>query len=1295
MDPSKYFSRIDCFIPYGTDDRPGELVEALQTSESVHHLYGLVDENRPHNLPDSCTAVAVNGLFSTQTFLRIAELCEADYCLLYQKTLPLQLGYHAMERLIRVADDTQAAMIYADHYAVTDGTRTGKPLIDYQQGSLRDDFDFGPLVLIRTEYLKAYAAQDELPGYKFAGWYDLRLFLSRKGKLFHINEYLYTETETDTRKSGEKNFDYVNPRNRTVQIEMEKACTDHLKQIGAYLAPDEFDNVNLDEGDFDYEATVIIPVRNRARTIEDAIRSVLSQKAKFKFNLIVADNHSTDGTTEIVARHAAENPDIIHLIPERDDLGIGGCWNMAIHHPACGRFAVQLDSDDLYSSTHTLQQIVDTFHAEKSAMVIGAYRMTDFSLQTLPPGLIAHNEWTPGNGRNNALRINGLGAPRAFFTPILRKLQIPNTSYGEDYALGLCFSRYYRIGRIYEELYLCRRWEGNSDAALSVERVNANNLYKDRLRTIELKARQQLNTRWNYQPTEEDFNTFFNEQLAAWDEVRRQYEALEQVQTRDLVFGDHNLTVQFNPTRITSASANITPKALAERPCFLCDLNRPKIQRALPIEGHYQLLVNPYPILPQHFTIPTRRHSPQIIMPHFQTMLKLAWRTPDMMFFYNGPVCGASAPDHMHLQAGKRDILPIERDWKSYETMLEKLFPILPEHEENMEEMLGRKSDCGLYLLKGYVCPVFVIRTIPAEQPCMLFDKLFRALPLYDGESEPRMNIICWRQSWNAGREDEIVTLIFPRKKHRPACYGNTGGENMLISPGALDMGGLLITPREDDFRRLTAEQAAGILREVTLTEEELQPTVERITGISRKEDEEDAAEDNTSAIPYDGKEPDVSVGIMSRQRIRFSLNATYSAKGNYVRGEQTVECSEGSILWNGNLYRELTFTPQEKNASFSLYNVTIGIKFHWERQETQIFSGTLKLVVEEEKIVAINQLPVEHYLISVISSEMSASASIEFLKASAVISRSWLYAQMEKRRLMSGHDRGFFSFIKNDSEMIRWYDREDHTIFDVCADDHCQRYQGITRASNEDVVKAVKATRGQILMSGNEICDARFSKCCGGATEEFEFCWEDTHKPYLVSIRDTAPDSTEGIRPALPNLQNETEAEEWIRSNPPAFCNTADKEILKQVLNDYDQETKDFYRWRVEYTQEELAELVRNNLKTDFGQIIDLTPVERGKGGHISRLKIIGTEHTLVIGKELEIRRILSHTHLFSSAFVVDKENVRNGIPGKFILTGAGWGHGVGMCQIGAAVMGAKGYRYDEILKHYYDGVDIHTVYP
>ncbi len=438
-------------------------------------------------------------------------------------------------------------------------------------------------------------------------------------------------------------------------------------------------------------------------------------------------------------------------------------------------------------------------------------------------------------------------------------------------------------------------------------------------------------------------------------------------------------------------------------------------------------------------------------------------------------------------------------------------------------------------------------------------------------------------------------------------------------------------------------------------------------------------------------KEPEISVGIVNAQEINFSLNMNYSAKGGTYRGEETVSFSEGGILWRGNLYQELTFTPMEEGASFSLYNVTIGINFHWERQETQIFQGTLKLVVEEGKITAINILPVEDYLISVISSEMKATSPLEFLKAHAVVSRSWLYAQMEKRHSLSGKEHGgFFSLIKSDTEYVRWYDREDHTIFDVCADDHCQRYQGITKATKETVVQAVQATRGQVMMMDGEICDARFHKCCGGATEEFETCWEDKHYPYLEATRDTAPDKNI----PLPDLTQESEADKWIRSAPRAFCNTQNKRVLAQILNHYDQETTDFYRWQVRYTQEELAELIRTRTKTDYGDILDLIPVQRGKSGRIIRLQIVGSKRSMCIGKELEIRRTLSDSHLFSSAFVVDKENVKKGVPASFLLTGAGWGHGVGLCQIGAAVMGERGYRYDEILLHYYKGAEVKTMY-
>lgn len=435
-------------------------------------------------------------------------------------------------------------------------------------------------------------------------------------------------------------------------------------------------------------------------------------------------------------------------------------------------------------------------------------------------------------------------------------------------------------------------------------------------------------------------------------------------------------------------------------------------------------------------------------------------------------------------------------------------------------------------------------------------------------------------------------------------------------------------------------------------------------------------------------KEPQISVGIVCAQEIHFTLNDYFSAKGECIQGNQTVCYSEGGILWKGKLYHELTFTPQKRSNSFSLYDVTIGINFHWERHETQTFMGTLKLVIDEGKICAINILPVEDYLISVISSEMSATSSLEFLKAHAVISRSWLFAQTEKRKVIGNKNDSFFSFIKNKNEYIRWYDREDHTLFDVCADDHCQRYQGITKASNQTVVEAVKATRGQLLMYGNQVCDARFSKCCGGATEEFEYCWEDKRFPYLKSIRDSKEQQT------LPDLTNEIEAERWIRSTPSAYCDSHDQKILSQILNNYDQETTHFFRWEVRYTQEELSELIRKSTHTDYGHIVDLVPIERGKSGRLSKLQIVGTKKTLIIGKELEIRRILSDTHLFSSAFIVDKVELKDGIPQWFFLSGAGWGHGVGLCQIGAAVMGENGYTYKEILLHYYKNADIRKFY-
>lgn len=480
--------QINCFLVANDIEATAATLHQLHQSPMVARIFLLSANAITIN---GCETLPIDCPTSTATLSSIAAHSDAAYTLLYTKTTPLVLGQFALERLVQVASDTAAGMVYADYYAEKDGTLSKNPTIDYQLGSVRDDFNFGSLLLLDTARLKAAVAACDTE-YRFAGLYDVRLRISEVASLLHLNEYLYTEVELDTRRSGEKQFDYVDPKNRAVQIEMEQACTAHLKRIGAYLAP-QFEPVDLACNDFENEASVIIPVRNRARTIADAIRSVLAQQTRFRFNLIIIDNHSDDGTGDIIEQCAQQDARVVHLVPERTDLGIGGCWNEGVQHAACGKFAVQLDSDDVYEHTHTLQTIVDKFYADKCAMVIGSYTMTNGTMQPIAPGLIDHKEWTPDNGRNNALRINGLGAPRAFYTPLLRQTKVPNTSYGEDYALGLRFSRHHQIGRIYESLYLCRRWEGNSDAALSIEKINANNAYKDKLRTLEIRARQALN----------------------------------------------------------------------------------------------------------------------------------------------------------------------------------------------------------------------------------------------------------------------------------------------------------------------------------------------------------------------------------------------------------------------------------------------------------------------------------------------------------------------------------------------------------------------------------------------------------------------------------------------------------------------------------------------------------------------------------------------------------------------------------------------------------------------------------
>ena len=1256
--------KIDLFLPCEYIDDAQNALSVLHEYKTVQHIHFLVsaDFAAHHQVPEGCTFVITDRLESSNTIVSIAENTDADYVMICTRHTTIGWGNNTLERFLRVADDTDAVMVYADHYKMVEGKMEKHPVIDYQSGSLRDDFDFGSLWCIKAQALVDYIAQPDREEYQFAALYDLRLYLSRVGEIFHLNEFLYSEAELDTRKSGEKQFDYVNPRNREVQIEMEKACTQHLGKVGALIDTTFYRQPDFGEQDFEYEASVIIPVFNREKTVADAVKSALGQKANFKFNVIVVNNHSTDRTGEILDELKADN--LIQIVPERTDLGIGGCWNEAINSSFCGKFAVQLDSDDLYSSPKTLQKIVDAFYTQKAAMIIGSYRMCDFDLNTLPPGLIDHKEWTDENGCNNALRINGLGAPRAFFTPLVRQIQFPNTSYGEDYALGLAFSRRYRIGRIYDELYLCRRWGGNSDAALSVEKVNANNLYKDRLRTMELKARQHMLQGKADIMEDSSISRFFNRQLEVWTDARHRFRDLKHVETRQ--FSDQ-LKLQWNPARIVSTGAKIDKKTLGERPCFLCDKNRPKEQMSKQIDEKFHLLVNPFPILPVHLTIPARKHQPQLIYKNYGEMHRFISLHSDLMVFYNGPKCGASAPDHLHFQAGTNGILPLQTNWQRL--------------SRNLTDIISLNDEEKISVVRDFIVPAFVIISKSAESDETLFRRLYKAMPQRGDETEPMMNIISWRKG------EEFISVVIPREKHRPEAYFAEGDTQFVVSPGALDMSGLIITPREEDFRKLTEEKALSLLQECGVSEEKMNAIIAKLKA---SKDAEDAAE-ASSTLYNKGKQPDVTVGIVSAQKIHFSLNKPYLAKGEKVLGEQVVEFSEGGVLWNGNQYSQLTFHPQSADASFSLSDVTIGVNFHWERKETQTFLGTLRFVVESDKIVAINELPVEKYLESVISSEMSATSSLELLKAHAVISRSWLLAQMNKRREVAESGNNFFSFTKKEDTLIRWYDREDHTLFDVCADDHCQRYQGITKETSPHVAEAIRQTKGQILMDGDEICDARFSKCCGGITEEFQYCWEDMPKTYLTAVRDIAL----GVEHTLPNLTNEEEAEKWIRFNPPAFCNTQDKKILSEVLNDYDQETVNFYRWKETLSQEKLQQLIADKLKMDLGAILDMKAVERGKSGRISKLQIIGTEKTFTIGKELEIRRTLSDSHLLSSAFVVDKyDKDEQGVPQRFELIGAGWGHGVGLCQIGAAVMGEQGYHYDAILLHYYQGTEIKKLY-
>ncbi len=713
-------------------------------------------------------------------------------------------------------------------------------------------------------------------------------------------------------------------------------------------------------------------------------------------------------------------------------------------------------------------------------------------------------------------------------------------------------------------------------------------------------------------------NQFISSQLEAWPQAAENYAALQSVKVKEITLpGGFKVKVQFNPGRAVSSGAKVDAASIKKRPCFLCEKNRPEVQFGLD-RGQYVILINPFPIFPRHLTIPDVDHVPQLIAGRAGDMYDIARELTGFTVFYNGPRCGASAPDHCHFQAGNSDFLPIT----------EALADFNPEPDTLM---VPDQVPWG----------VIVFDATSRAQAKRLFDRVYRNLPMAEG-GEPMMNVLCY-----AIDDARTRFVIIPRKAHRPSFYGTEGEDVMMISPASVDMGGAFITPREIDFERIGADEIMKIVDELCLT-----PAQARKIASRRIE------------------EPQVSVGIMSDKLIEMNLHGNYMLDGDKFSGSVVLKAAQ--------LKEEMMFVPTSRDCYAEVKGVTIGVNFHWERRENQRFAGAILVMPHDDELVLINILPVEDYLTSVISSEMSATSSLELLKAHAVISRSWLLAQIEKSKQEDAAAAERDMMVRTDSEVIVWYDREDHTLFDVCADDHCQRYQGITRASTEAVRDAIAATRGQVLTYDGELCDARFSKCCGGVFEQFENCWEPEFKPYLEAAADTdTPD-------VFPDLTIEENARQWILSSPPSFCNTTDRETLSQVLNNYDRETPDFFRWRVDYTQEEISDIVRRRTGDDFGTILAIVPLERGTSGRITRLRIVGTRKTREIGKELEIRRTLSESHLYSSAFVVEKT------PGGFALHGAGWGHGVGLCQIGAAMMASQGHDYRQILNHYFIGADI-----
>ena len=720
---------------------------------------------------------------------------------------------------------------------------------------------------------------------------------------------------------------------------------------------------------------------------------------------------------------------------------------------------------------------------------------------------------------------------------------------------------------------------------------------------------------------------FVKDQLSVWPVAAENYRSLKKAGFKVLSIGGLPVTVQLNPCRRISSEASLDKESINRRPCFLCPENRPAEQTNMEFEGRkgrrYRVTLNPYPIFPSHLVISSFEHTPQSIWHRYQDLLDFVRENNEYLGFYNGPESGASAPDHMHFQACPQGLTPLQN----------RVDELLAAGDDKTLDYLTNVKEARLFHLNEYARGVFVLCGATAKSTAKLFYRLLDCAPVPDGSSEPKMNIIAWCH------EGEYRTAVIFRERHRPHNYSSSGADHLAMSPGCADLAGVYVTTREEDFDKLDAGLLSQVVREVAASEETEKEIIWRLTRSQRR----------------------LEVGIMSGSEIEFEIISDGA-------GRQKVEYSQGRISYNGALYDELVFEAQTEatmfaEPSFILYGVTIGVDFHWERKVTQKFAGTLKFIVDGGKVTAVNIVGVEDYLLSVISSEMKASAGLEFLKAHAVISRSWVMAQVEHRQSHVSRTPEpscpVSEPVEGAEEYIKWFDHDDHTLFDVCADDHCQRYQGLTMAVGDTVRKAVDQTWGLVLTSEGKICDARFSKCCGGRMELFSTCWEDKDYPYLQPLPDTA-DCVEG---------------------GDVFCDTKDEKILSQVLNDYDLETKDFYRWRTEYSRAEVSDLVRRRSGMDFGTIRDLVPVERGPSGRLKRLKVVGDKKTMIIGKELIIRRWLSDSHLKSSAFEVHWDG------DHLTLDGSGWGHGVGLCQIGAAVMAAKGYSFNRILLHYYPG--------